>query len=72
MRLLRWDAGIARRAQKHASQCKYAHSTSAFRKGAGENIAQGTLGGYDSKALVQLWFDEINTKKGQQSESINH
>ena len=42
---LKWSPQLAREAQAYANACQYRHSTDAQRRGKGENMVSGWVGG---------------------------
>ena len=53
---LKWSASLAKTAQSYADQCVFEHSSTSN----GENLAQGTTGGYSVTDFVNDWYGEIS------------
>ena len=53
---LSWSSGLAASAQAVADQCVFEHSATSN----GENLAQGTNGGYSPAQFVDDWYSEIS------------
>ena len=54
---LSWSASLAKSAQAVADQCSFEHSATSN----GENLAQGTSGGYSPAQFVNDWYSEISS-----------
>lgn len=54
---LKWSASLAKSSQAVADQCSFEHSATSN----GENLAQGSSGGYSVGDFVRDWYSEISS-----------
>ena len=61
MRMMKWDTALAAQAQRWANNCKFGHSPSNQRPGAGENIYYSSQSGtsIDGNSLGKLKLDLV-------------
>jgi pathogenesis-related protein 1 len=62
-----WSPEIAQIASNWANRCEWRHSNSDL----GENLWQGTVGGWSPAEQVQDWYNEINNYDFSRGESAN-